>query len=53
MTPEDIWLLIYSQIVGIQHHPKNDVQDRMSPEECARSADAYVKPAIERWGHGR
>lgn len=52
MTAEDIWLLLYSQIVGIQHHPKNDERERMTPEQCALAADTYAKPALERWGRG-
>lgn len=48
MTPDDLWVLIYSQIVGIQHHPKNDPAHRMTPEECVRAADWYAKAAEER-----
>ena len=47
MSENDIWLLIFSQIVGIQHHPKNAEDERMTPEQCARSADAYTKAAMD------
>lgn len=43
MTFEDHWFLIYSQIVGIQHHPKNEERMRMTPEQCANAADLYME----------
>ncbi len=48
MNTEDIWLLLYSQIVGIQHHPKNEERERMTPAQCVDAADAYAKAAEER-----
>ncbi len=42
MTYQEKWFLLYAQIVGIQHHPKNDEEDRMPPEQCLRATDAYM-----------
>lgn len=42
MTLADRWFLMYAQIVGIQHHPRNDERDRMTPEQCVRATDAYM-----------
>lgn len=45
MTREERWFLLYAQIVGIQHHPKNPADERMTPEECVEAADRYLEAA--------
>jgi formiminotetrahydrofolate cyclodeaminase len=53
MTENDLWVLIYSQIVAIQHHPKNAPEERMTREQCLRAADDYVRVPPERLDRGR
>lgn len=43
MSFDDRWFLLYAQIVGIQHHPKNNTTDRMTPDECVAATDHYMK----------
>lgn len=40
------WIMMYSYIVGIQHHPKN--ANPMTPAECAKKADQYMEPLTMR-----
>jgi hypothetical protein len=42
MTDQDRWFMLYAQIVGIQHHPRNPTSSRMTPRQCVIAADDYM-----------
>jgi len=44
MNDQDRWFILYAQIVGIQHHPRSNIdkRHRMTPRECVQAADDYM-----------
>lgn len=36
------WDMYFASVLGLQFHPANPPESRMSPEECAQVADAAL-----------
>ena len=45
------WVIFFAQIAGIQYHPANPPETRMSLEDCAKVADNMQKIMEERYAN--